>query len=217
MRDAVNIQEVSQLGVDWIGLNFCPGSPQYVRQISSNAGIIPDYGSLDTVYIKDNTSQTSHQKPLLCGIFADDMPQNIVTRVVNFHLDIVRLDGEESPVMIDNLRRTLDPDIHAGIKIMKSFTVSSQDDLKICKEYVGHADYFLFKLETPFDKSLFSEYKEDIPFLLSDNTIITEAESVKSLSCPQFLGVSIDCGFETESGLKDVESLKRFLEKLINR
>jgi len=29
-----------------------------------------------------------------------------------------------------------------------------------------------------------------------------------------FLGVSIDCGFDTESGLKDVESLKRFLEKL---
>lgn len=214
MRDAVNIQEVSQLGVDWIGLNFCPGSPQYVRQISSNAGIIPDYGSLDNVYTKDNTSQISHQKPLLCGIFADDMPQNIVTRVVNFHLDIVRLDGEESPVMIDNLRKTLDPDIHAGIKIMKSFTVSSQDDLKICKEYVGHADYFLFKLETLFDKSLFSEYKEDVPFLLSDNAIATEAESIKSLSCPQFLGVSIDCVFDTESGLKDVESLKRFLEKL---
>ena len=54
MRDAVNIQKVSQLGVDWIGLNFCPGSPQYVRQISSNAGIIPDYGSLDNVYTKDN-------------------------------------------------------------------------------------------------------------------------------------------------------------------
>ena len=185
-----------------------------MRQISSNAGIIPDYGSLDNVYTKDNTSQISHQKPLLCGIFADDMPQNIVTRVVNFHLDIVQLDGEESPVMIDNLRKTLDPDIHAGIKIMKSFTVSSQDDLKICKEYVEHTDYFLFKLETLFDKSLFSEYKEDVPFLLSDNAITTEAESIKSLSCPQFLGVSIDCGFDTESGLKDVESLKRFLEKL---
>jgi len=79
---------------------------------------------------------------------------------------------------------------------------------------VGHADYFLFKLETPFDKSLFSEYKEDVPFLLSDNAIATEAESIKSLSFPQFLGVSIDCGFDTESGLKDVGSLKRFLEKL---
>ena len=57
-------------------------------------------------------------------------------------------------------------------------------------------------------------YKEDVPFLLSDNAIATEAESIKSLSCPQFLGVSIDCGFDTESGLKDVGSLKRFLEKL---
>jgi len=51
---------------------------------------------------------------------------------------------------------------------MKSFTVSSQDDLKICKEYVEHADYFLFKLETLFDKSLFSEYKEDVERVIQD-------------------------------------------------
>ena len=57
------------------------------------------------------------------GIFADDMPQNIVTRVVNFNLDIVQLDGEES-IMINNLRKILDPDIHAGIKNNEDFAHS---------------------------------------------------------------------------------------------
>ena len=76
MRDAVNIHNVSQLGVDWIGLNFCSSDERYVSQISSCAGIIPDYGTL-----KINTSESN--RPKLCGIFKDDMPQNIVTRVYN--------------------------------------------------------------------------------------------------------------------------------------
>ena len=113
MRDAHNIHEVSQLGIDWVGLDFLPKSERYVSQISSCAGIIPDYGTLSA--LSEHESSQQQQRPTLCGVFADDMPQNIVTRVVNFNLDIVQLNGEESMVMIDNLRRTLDPDIHAGI------------------------------------------------------------------------------------------------------
>lgn len=43
MRDAQNIREVSQLGVDMIGMIFYPKSPRYVEMQSSHAGIIPDY------------------------------------------------------------------------------------------------------------------------------------------------------------------------------
>ena len=77
------------------------------------------------------------------GVFADDMPQNIVTRVVNFKLDVVQLDGEESSIMINNLRSTLDPDIHAGIKIMKTLLIRSVDDLKLAQEYEGIVRLFL--------------------------------------------------------------------------
>ena len=48
--------------------------------------------------------------------------------------------------MINNLRSTLDPDIHAGIKIMKTLLIRSVDDLKLAQEYEGIVDYFLFKL-----------------------------------------------------------------------
>ena len=60
------------------------------------------------------------EEKLRVGIFADDMPQNIVTRVYNYGLDVVLLLGDESAVMIDNLRRTLDPDIRPGIRIVKA-------------------------------------------------------------------------------------------------
>lgn len=133
MRDADNIREVKALDIDWMGFIFWQDSPRYVQQISSRAGIIPDYSSL----------QELETLPKRVGVFVDDMPQNIVTRVVNYELDIVQLHGSESPVMIDNLRRTLDPDIHPGIQIMKALSIASEEDLKRYQDYVGHVDYFV--------------------------------------------------------------------------
>ena len=133
MRDAHNIHEVSQLGIDWIGLDFQAKSERYVSQISSCAGIIPDYSSLSDLSSNEPSQQS--KRPILCGVFADDMPQNIVTRVFNFKLDIVQLNGEESMVMVNNLRHTLDPDIHAGIKIMKRLVITKREDIEKYKEY----------------------------------------------------------------------------------
>ena len=49
------------------------------------------------------------------GVFVDDMPQNIVTRVYNYGLDYVQLHGDESRITCDNLRRTIDPTFLASI------------------------------------------------------------------------------------------------------
>ena len=214
MRDAHNIHEVSQLGIDWVGLNFLPKSERYVSQISSCAGIIPDYGTLSALSAHESSQQ--QQRPTLCGVFADDMPQNIVTRVVNFNLDIVQLNGEESMVMIDNLRRTLDPDIHAGIKIMKTISVRTREDINQYKQYVNSADYFLFDMQTSEDCAkdwtILNEYDGNIPFLLSGNIGIEDLSSINDFSHPQFYGINIDQKFEKEPAMKDITLLKTFLE-----
>ena len=209
MRDADNIRAVKESGVDWMGFIFWPDSPRYVQQISSRAGIIPDYSSLtdlDTL-------------PKRVGVFVDDMPQNIVTRVVNYQLDIVQLHGNESPVMIDNLRRTLDPDIRPGIEIMKALSISSAEDLQRYHDYVGHVDYFLFDTKTPlvggsgkqFDWSVLDGYDGDIPFLLSGGIGPDDVERVKSLSHPKLLGIDLNSRFETAPAMKDVELLRQFV------
>lgn len=118
--------------------DFRPESPDYVRMISSQAGIMPDYSeerlrllrssgaasggygaASETTGTASEVTGGEARKVLRVGIFADDMPQNIVTRVYNYRLDVVWLKGAESQVMIDNLRRTLDPDIRPGIQIVK--------------------------------------------------------------------------------------------------
>ena len=213
MRDAHNIHEVSQLGIDWVGLDFLPNSERYVSQISSCAGIIPDYSSLSDLSSDESSQQ--QQRPILCGVFADDMPQNIVTRVYNFNLDVVQLNGEESMVMIDNLRRTLAPDIHAGIKIIKRIVITKREDIEKYKEYAEGVDYFLFDIQDNLkDWSVLEAYDGKVPFLVSGNIGIEEADKIKTFSHPQFYGISVNEKFETVPAVKDAALLKDFLEKV---
>lgn len=210
MRDADNIRDISALGVDMIGLIFYPPSPRYVQQFSSGAGIIPDY------------APDMGKTPLRVGVFVDDMPQNIVTRVYNYKLDYIQLHGNEPRETLDNLRATIDPDIKPKIKIIKAISVSSAEDIKKYKEYVGAADLFLFdtKCKTvggsgeQFDWQVLQAYDGDVPFLLSGGIGPDDAERVKNFHHPKCIGIDLNSKFEIEPALKDVEKLKQFLVKV---
>ena len=210
MRDADNIRDISALGVDMIGLIFYPPSPRYVQQFSSGAGIIPDY------------APDMGKKPLRVGVFVDEMPQNIVTRVYNYKLDYIQLHGNEPRETLENLRATIDPDIKPKIKIIKAISVSSAEDIKKYKEYVGAADLFLFdtKCKTvggsgeQFDWQVLQAYDGDVPFLLSGGIGPDDAERVKNFHHPKCIGIDLNSKFEIEPALKDVEKLKQFLVKV---
>lgn len=210
MRDADNIRDISALGVDMIGLIFYPPSPRYVQQFSSGAGIIPDY------------APDMGKTPLRVGVFVDDMPQNIVTRVYNYKLDYIQLHGNEPRETLENLRATIDPDIKPKIKIIKAISVSSAEDIKKYKEYVGAADLFLFdtKCKTvggsgeQFDWQVLQAYDGDVPFLLSGGIGPDDAERIKNFHHPKCIGIDLNSKFEIEPALKDVEKLKHFLVKV---
>lgn len=138
MKKETEMRDMEQMDARYELYDFRPESPDYVRMISSQAGIMPDYSeerlrllrssgaasgddgaASETTGTDSETTGGEARKVLRVGIFADDMPQNIVTRVYNYRLDVVWLKGAESQVMIDNLRRTLDPDIRPGIQIVK--------------------------------------------------------------------------------------------------
>ena len=215
MRDAQNIREVSQLGVDMIGMIFYPKSPRYVEMQSSHAGIIPDY-------VKEDINIKSAKSPARVGVFVDDMVQNIVTRVVNYHLDYVQLHGNEPRTMCENLRATLDPDIRPGIKIIKAISVSDASDIQKYKEYVGAVDLFLFdtKCKTvggsgqQFDWQVLEQYDGEVPFLLSGGIGPDDASRLHAFHHPKCIGIDLNSRFEIEPGVKDVEKLKGFLNEI---
>lgn len=210
MRDADNIRDISALGVDMIGLIFYPPSPRYVQQFSSGAGIIPHY------------APDMGKTPLRVGVFVDDMPQNIVTRVYNYKLDYIQLHGNEPRETLENLRATIDPDIKPKVKIIKAISVSSAEDIKKYKEYVGAADLFLFDTECKtvggsgeqFDWQVLQAYDGDVPFLLSGGIGPDDVERIKNFHHPKCIGIDLNSKFEIEPALKDVEKLKQFLVKV---
>ena len=229
MRDSKNIRAVAELKVDLMGFVFYPKSPRYVQMISSQAGIIPDYSEERLQKMKKKEEEEPKNAelppPRKVGVFVDDMPQNIVTRVYNYDLDYVQLHGNELPLMLDNLRRTLDPDIHPGIKIIKAISVKTKDDVRRWLDYRETADMFLFDTQCEvyggsgerFDWSVLESYDGDIPFLLSGGIGPDDAERVLAFHHPMCVGIDLNSRFETEPGVKDVARLKAFIDILRTR
>ena len=226
LRETENIREVSNLGVDLLGFIFWPESPRFVRMISSQAGIMPDYSEerLKRAKAGNPETDTPYQQISRVGVFVDDMPQNIVTRVYNYGLDYVQLHGDESPTMIENLRRTLEPDIKPGIKIIKAIGIETAEDLNQCEAYEGLVDLFLFDTKTPakggsgkpFDWSILSAYQGHTPFLLSGGIGPDDVQKIKSFRHPQFIGIDLNSRFEIEPGVKDIGKLKTFIQEINN-
>lgn len=225
MRDAENIREVAKLGIDMIGFIFWPESPRFVKMISAQAGIIPDYSEERLKNAKESLSECQNEQlrmPKRAGVFVNDMPQNIVTRVYNYSLDYVQLHGNESAVMIENLKRTLIPDIAPDIKIIKALSIHEKDDVKRWREYEGVVDMLLFdtKCKTvggsgeQFDWSVLEAYDGNIPFLLSGGIGPEDAERVLQFKHPQFTGIDLNSRFETAPAVKDIEKLRAFIEKV---
>ena len=234
MREPENIRAVASLDIDLMGFIFYPKSSRYVQMISSKAGIIPDYSVERLRGLKARNGENETAKtgdpvdadalPARVGVFVDDMPQNIVTRVYNYSLDYVQLHGDESPVMIENLRHTLDPDIAPRIKIIKALSIRSEEDVRRWRDYKGLVDLFLFDTPTEgyggsgekFDWTALEAYDGDVPFLLSGGIGPADAERIKSFQHPQFVGIDLNSQFETAPGVKDVELLRTFIAKIRN-
>lgn len=210
MCDGENISRVSALGVDWIGMVFCEQSSRNVTMIPTHAGIIPDRAD-------GQWSEAEGRRSKVVGVFADEMAQNIVTRVVNFRLDAVQLNGQEPPTLIRNLRATLTTApggrgaIAPDIKIWKGLHVETADDLKRCADYEDCVDMFVFFVK---DMGCLASYDGRLPFLLGGRIGPEDAEAVGAFRHPRCVGVDLDEPFETAPAMKDVERLRSFIERL---
>jgi len=217
MHSMQNTLAVTELGIKHIGMVFQKDSPRNVTMIPTHAGIIPDRGK--------KTSQSI----IKIGIFSNEMAQNIITRVVNFRLNMIQFDGEETATLIRNLRRTLAPSggnnekrpISSGIKFIKTIKIGCSKDVERWKDYNDSIDYFIFDAKgnsvdnsgNKFDLSILDTYNGQKPFLIAG--IGTEdAERIKALHHPQFAGIDLGTPFESETATIDIEVLRKFMRDI---
>lgn len=197
--EADNIKEISRLGIDWIGLDFVADSPRRVRQLASLSGMLPDSPLLECAGLAPGSR--------LMGVFRDEMPQTIVTSIYNFHLDLVRLEGEESTVLIDNLRRTVDPDIRRGLQIVKTLRIERREDL------LRAADYLLLD---PVEAALewLTDWEAPVPFLLRRGKKEAEGSSLPDFHHPRLAGYCLGEEMEQAPGRIDATKVQRLLDNL---
>ena len=221
MKDPENMRALAELPIDMMGLIFYEKSPRCVD--NRDAGRIQ---ALSLTIPK-------------VGVFVDASQDVISDKVKQFNLQFVQLHGNESPEFCRALKERhcgLDPQsygnrCHCGldpqspdnkdILIIKAFQIKTEEDFKTCALYENCCDYFLFDTPTPryggsgnkFDWEILSAYKGTKPFFLSGGIAPEDAENIARLNFPQLFAVDLNSRFETAPGMKDIDSIRRFLNK----
>jgi phosphoribosylanthranilate isomerase len=108
------------------------------------------------------------------------------------------------------------------VSVIKTFSISREQDLQAIRRYEGVCDHYLFDTQCnerggsgkSFDWSLLNAYKGQTPFLLSGGISVESIEALKAFKHPHLSGIDINSRFEVSPGMKDVRKIKSFLYNL---
>lgn len=195
MKSTQNREEVEKLAVDFLGFIFYPKSMRFVGE-GAEPGLF-------------NAS-----KPKV-GVFVDENAFEILGLAKNLGLDYIQLHGKENPKTCQLLK-------DQRLKVIKAFNLNESFKFEKLHEYEPAVDYFLFDTKTDmpggsgkkFNWKVLEKYTGKVPFFLSGGIGPDDAEKIKELAHPQLVGIDLNSGFEDETGVKNVEKLKAFIDKI---
>ncbi|AGC75725.1 N-(5'-phosphoribosyl)anthranilate isomerase [Nonlabens dokdonensis DSW-6] len=203
MRDIENINHLQELDIDFMGIIRYSKSKRFVDDSQ-----------------KEKVAQQTMNKGTV-GVYVNESLENILKDFIPLQLDVIQLHGDEDSAFAKAL-------LEIDIKIFKAFQITENFDFNSLKEweelaaqYVGKL-FFLFDTATPnyggsgkkFNWSILDSYKGEVPFLLSGGISNKDAYAIKEFKHKMFLGVDLNSKFETEPGVKNIEEIKTFIEKL---
>ena len=202
MRDPGNIQQLlDRVTPDWMGLIFYEKSPRFVSEsLAEKIKVFP----VNKV-----------------GVFVNESSERMLDFVTAFGLHSLQLHGQEPVSQVRELRENTE------LEIFKVFSVSDQVDWKKLEDYEPWVDYFLFDTFTvghggsgkAFNWQILLDYPLQKPFLLSGGIGLEEIDSVIELgsSIDKMAGVDVNSRFEFSPANKNIEALKQFRDRLLNR
>ena len=185
--------------INFFGMIFYPKSPRNITIENAN--------KLNKISEKLNINGV--------GVFVNKEINELEEIIKYVNLKYIQLHGSEDELYIKNLKKF-------GVKIIKSISVSNEDDLKKINNYQT-ADYFLFdykpkKNELPggnsksFDWNILKSLKTDKPWFLSGGINLDNIQQILVDINPY--GVDLSSGVEKELGIKDNRIINNFIEKL---
>ena len=195
LREKDNIEKINSLLIDYLGFIFYKKSKRTILDNSENINFIKE--------LKNKVA-----------VFVNEKQDNIQSYIKKYQFDFVQLHGDENPNFCFQIK--------SFTNIIKAFSVDDNFDFNCLKEYEDVTDFFLFDTKgkdyggngISFNWSLLEKYKLSKPFFLSGGISINDIDKIKEISHPLLYCVDINSKFEIKPGLKDVELVKSFLNKI---
>ena len=198
MKETENIKEISALNPDYLGFIFWEKSKR-----NMTLGTTPE--------LPETTKKV--------GVFVDASIQEIAAKIDQYQLDIIQLHGNESVIFCKNVKKL-------GVEVIKVFSMDSNFNFYVVKEYVLAVDYFLFdtKGKLPggngitFDWNVLENYHFNVPYFLSGGIGTTEIdglkEFLKSSAANKCYAIDVNSRFEKKPGIKNKIKLQKFKKLL---
>ncbi|HSZ71087.1 MAG TPA: phosphoribosylanthranilate isomerase [Cytophagaceae bacterium] len=204
MRESENILALAKLLPDYMGFIFYGPSKRYAGDL-----------------LNKDTLKTLPESIVKTGVFVNEGVEGIEKICLTYGLKAVQLHGNETPEECAILQAS-------GLQVIKVLHVDKamQIDEMLKRttldRYEKVCDYFLFDTADmawggtgrTFDWNILKDYSSQKPFFLSGGI------GLEQLPIPGFVlekpiwGIDINSRFEISPGLKDIERIKLFKEKL---
>ena len=191
-----NTAEVAMLQPDYLGFIFYEKSPRNFE------GVIPKL---------PNTIKK-------VGVFVNATKENVIEKIRIYKLNVIQLHGEETPQFCKELKSEVDT------KIIKVFSVKDAFDFSILEPFEDVVDYYLFDTKGKekggngiiFNWDILKHYPSTKPFILSGgigSNVIEDLKKFITSSLPLY-AIDVNSKFETKPGLKNIDTLKNFINEL---
>lgn len=199
MRNSVNIKQISDLEIDYLGFIFYPKSKR-------NAENLLDKAVFDAIPKRINK----------VGVFVNAEKTYIEQMAKKFPFDTLQLHGEESVEYCTYFK--------PNFEIIKVFSVDNNFDFSSLEAYQTVADYFLFDTKTEqkggsgkkFDWNVLTNAKIGKPFFLSGGISLEDVPMIKKIiSENKYLyALDVNSKFEIEPGLKNSSQIEQLIREL---
>ena len=186
------LQQLDGLNIAYAGIIFEKKSPRYGGDL------------LDKDALKNADFDLKK-----VGVFNNPDLIDVIDAIDDYGLDVVQLQGNESPELCD--------DLSSQAEVIKVFGIdeSVKDIDTLVANYDGVCDYYLFESKNEdelFDWEILGKAKIEKPFFISGGISVDDIAKIKKFKHLDFLGVNINSRFEKEHGVKDMGKVLAFVQ-----
>ena len=198
LRERQNVKDLEKLHPQWMGFIFAETSPRYFYKANEPAILSSVPPAIKKV-----------------GVFVNATLDMVRETIRKHELNMVQLHGSETPEYCKALQSK-------EIQVIKAFNVNSDFDFGLTESYALVADYFLLDAKGDqlggngivFNWDILNGKRFAKPFLLSGGISSAHVDAIKKFKHPDCIGIDINSRFESSPGMKDVNSIRLFLQQV---